>query len=146
MSGCANAYDDNEFIRQILCDWQCEEGISARTSDESISLISAAVVCDAKNMYDSVNRIVSSGLQLGEEKRLSLEVLTIRERAEATNAPLRWLDSDQQLADDLTKSFCVDKLLHTMRSGQLAITWDPDYVSAKRKRQARWKAQESRFG
>lgn len=146
VQACANAYDDNEFIRQILCDWQCEEGISARTSDESISLISAAVVCDAKNMYDSVNRTVSSGLQLGEEKRLSLEVLTIRERAEATNAPLRWLDSDQQLADDLTKSFCVDKLLHTMRSGQLAITWDPDYVSAKRKRQARWKAQESRFG
>ena len=29
-----------------------------------MSTIPAAVICDAKNMYDAVTRIVSSGLQL----------------------------------------------------------------------------------
>ena len=140
VQACANGYDDNEFIRQVVFEWQNEGGISARDSDTAVATIPAAVVCDAKNMYDAVNRIMSSGLQLGEEKRLSLEILSIRERSVETNAPLKWVDSDQQIADDLSKAFCVDKLLDAMQKGRLMIAWDPECVSAKRKRRARWNA------
>lgn len=110
VQACANAYDDLEFVKQLYYEVYHESGLSVSCADQQISTIPSAVVCDAKNLYDSVTRITSAGLQL-EEKRLCLEVINIKERSSAINAVLRWVDSDQQLADDLTKLFCVDKIL-----------------------------------
>lgn len=41
-----------------------EQGIKARNSVERIASIPAAVVCDAKLLYDSVKRVVSLGLPM----------------------------------------------------------------------------------
>ena len=97
-----------------------------------MSTIPAAVICDAKNMYDAVTRIVSSGLQL-RRKRLSLEVLSIKERCESTNSVLRWVDSDQQMADDLTKMFSVDRILLMLKHRLCSIVFDSTFTSVKKK-------------
>ena len=134
VQACTNAHDDAEFIRQLMYELYHVEGINHRTADMCISNIPAAVICDAKNMYDAVTRILSSGLQL-EEKRLCLEVLSIRERCENTQSVLRWVDSDQQVADDLTKLFSVDRLLLLLRRKCFSIVFDSTFTSAKKKRQ-----------
>ena len=134
VQACANAYDDVEFVKQLLFDLEHEQGISSYNSDHQIAGIPSAVVCDAKNLYDAVTRIASSGLQL-EEKRLCLDVITIKERAKSINAVLRWVDSNQEMADDLTKMFAVDKLIETLTRGRIKITFDSQFLSAKKKRQ-----------
>ena len=100
--------------------------------DEALSRMPSVVVTDSKNVYDSVVRIETSGLQL-EEKRLALEVLSIRERVLAAGVSCRWVDSDQQLADGLSKPFVMDSLLTSLQKGKLCLEFD-QFVSAKRKR------------
>lgn len=155
VQSCANGYDDSEFVRQLLYEFESSRGITAKTSDEDIARIPAAVVCDAKNMYDSVTRITSSGLQL-EEKRLCLEVWSIRERASATNAPLKWVNSNHQMADDLTKVFEVDKMLDLLQRRTFSIVFDDSFTSAKKENKAnqssekryhqkQWKQEENKI-
>ena len=134
VQACSNAHDDAEFVKQLLFEIEDVNGIHHSISDECIATIPSAVICDAKNLYDSVTRIISSGLQL-EEKRLSLEVLSIRERCENTNSTLKWVDSDQQIADDLTKLFAVDKMLMMLKRETCCIVFDSSFTSAKKKRQ-----------
>ena len=141
VQACANAYDDLEFVKQLYYEVYHESGLSVSCADQQISTIPSAVVCDAKNLYDSVTRITSAGLQL-EEKRLCLEVINIKERASAINAVLRWVDSDQQLADDLTKLFCVDKILEVLKQKEICIIFDSSFMSAKKKRQLKVQGNE----
>lgn len=97
--------DENDFVTP---------GIKAASSDEAVASILAAVVCEAKNLHDSVTRISSSGLQL-EEKRLCLEIMTFKERSQSMKCPLpRWVSNDQQIADVTTKMFEVDKMLNLL--------------------------------
>ena len=141
VQACSNAHDDAEFAKQVLFEFQCVSGINHKNSDDCISTIPSAVVCDAKNLYDAVTRIVSSGLHL-EEKRLSLEVLSIKERCEGINSQLKWTDSDQQMADGLTKLFTVDKLLEMLKRNSCCIVFDSSFTSAKKKRQERNREKE----
>lgn len=60
------------------------------------------------------------------------------------NSPLRWVDSDQQFADDLTKVFSVDKILDILGKKVISVVFDPSFISAKKKRQI--KSQEKRSG
>ena len=106
-------------------------------SDVCAASIPGAVFCDAKNVYDCAD----SGLQL-EERRLCLEIVSIQERKEAINSPLRWVDSDQQYADDRTEVFAVDKLLEILRKKTVCVMFDPSFISAQKKRQI--KSQEKK--
>ena len=112
---CANAYDELEYIKQRNCEIQCERGINTKTADALIATVEGAVIVEAKNLYHATTRATSAGLPL-EEKQLCLEVLDIKERAETTNSLLKWADTDQQFANDLTKFLSVDQLLNLLRN------------------------------
>ena len=99
-----------------------------------------------------MNRIETSGLQL-EERRLALEVLSIRERIKAAGMQLKCVDSDQQLADNLSKPFSYNSWLMAMERGSLCIQFDSQFTSAKKKRawfksqqtSAKTRSQQKRF-
>ena len=101
--------------------------------DQAASLFQSAVVTDSKNLYDAVNRIETSGRQL-EERRLALEVLSIRERAKASGMQLHWVDSHQQLADNLSKPFSFLSLLSALMKRELSLQFDSNFTSAKKTR------------
>jgi replicative superfamily II helicase len=48
---------------------------------------------------------------------------------------LKWVDSDQQIADDSTKLFAVDKMLMMLKRETCCIVFDSSFTSAKKKRQ-----------
>ena len=106
----SHAVDSHEFTKQMFLEWHNKHVIDYKHMDETLNRASSIIVTDSKNLYDSVSRIETSGLQL-EERRLALEVLSIRERVHATGMQLRWVDSDQQLADNLSKPFSCTTLL-----------------------------------
>jgi len=71
-------------------------------------------------------------------KRTAIDVLSIRERTQQTGILVKWVDSDQQLGDGLSKPNHFDSLLEMLRYGSLSIVFDPLFVSAKTKRQQIW--------
>ena len=137
----SHATDSHEFAKQTLMEWFNENPLEASRMDEALSQVSSVIVTDSKNLYNSANRIETSGLQL-EERRLALEVLSIRERIKAAGMQLKWADSDQQLADNLSKPFSYNSLLAAMERGSLCIQFDGQFTSAKKKR-AWYKSQQT---
>ena len=128
-----HAVDAHEFAKQTMLKWYNEHPIHPRDLDRALSTFDAIVVTDSKNLYDSGNRVETSGLQL-EERRLALEVLSIRERTHAAGIQFRWVDSDQQLADNLSKPFAFNNLLEALQKGEVCIHFGSKFTSAKKKR------------
>ena len=69
-----------------------------------------------------------------EEKRLSIEILSFRERKDATGTSCKWVDSDQQLADSLSKAYQFEAMLLAFQRGRISLLFDPSFKSARKKR------------
>ena len=117
----------------MIIEWFNEKTIPVKCMDQALSTIPSVMITDSKNLCDSVVRIESSGLQL-EEKRLALEILSIRERVSAAGVIYKWVDADQQLGDPLSKPFVYDNMLIALEKGRLCLEFDEGFTSAKRKR------------
>ena len=70
--------------------------------DETVKLTSGTVVTDSRNVYDKLETEVM--VIKGAEKRTSIEMLALKEAQTCTNVKLRWVHSEAQLANSLTKS------------------------------------------
>ena len=131
----SSSTDTHEFIKQIMLDWFNKETIESDEVDSAMRQVESVLVCDSRNLYDALAKIESSGLHL-EEKRTAIEVLSIRKRTKAAGIVLRWVDGDQQLADGLSKNNEYDQLIEIFRRGAIRLVFDPQFVSAKKKRAA----------
>ena len=92
------------------------------------------LITDAKALYDSYHREgISSSVV---DKRVSLEIRVMKERLEELSGSLRWMSSERQIADGLTKESARVLLASRLRHGKLKLTWDPHYVAHKKKSKA----------
>ena len=130
----SNATDTHEFSKQVLLEWFNPQKLDYREMEMHMQKVPSVLIMDSKNLYDAMSRIETSGLQL-EEKRVAIEILSIRERTSQTGILVKWCDSDQQLADGLSKPFHYDQLIDLLSLGVVSVVFDPLFVSAKRKRQ-----------
>ena len=89
---------------------------------------------DAKALYDSYHREGISSSVI--DKRVSLEIRVMKERMECLGGSLRWMSSERQIADGLTKESARSLLASRLRHGRLKLTWDPSYTAAKKKTKA----------
>ena len=94
----------------------------------------AQVITDCKSLYDALER--SESLTLGlTEKRTSIEVQAIKQHVLATNIATKWVNSDRQLADVLTKpQVPIINCLTLQRTGRWKIVFDETFTSAKKRR------------
>ena len=95
------------------------------------SSLEPTMVTDAKALYDSYQR-EALGNNLT-DKRTGLEIRVMKERLEGLGGRLRWMSSERQFADGLTKFGTRQLLADRLRYGKVKYTWDPDYVASKRK-------------
>ncbi|CAE7833265.1 RE1 [Symbiodinium sp. CCMP2592] len=70
--------------------------------DETVKLTAGTVVTDSRNVYDKLETEVM--VIKGAEKRTSIEMLALKEAQACTNVQVRWVHSEAQLANTLTKS------------------------------------------
>ena len=95
------------------------------------STLTPIMVTDAKALYDSYHREgVSSSVV---DKRVSLEIRVMKEMLEELNGQLRWMSSERQIADGLTKESARVLLAARLRHRRVKLTWDPNYVASKKK-------------
>ena len=95
------------------------------------SLLAPVMVTDAKALFDSYHREgVSSSVV---DKRVSLEIRVMKDRLSALGGNLRWMSSERQIADGLTKEAARLLLAQRLRHGRLKLVWDLSYKAAKKK-------------
>ena len=89
------------------------------------------VITDAKSLYDALERSESSTRNLT-ERRTAKEVTAIRQRLEHGFIFSKWVTSDRQMADGLTKPQAAWKSLEIMSAGKWKIVWDATFQSARK--------------
>ena len=89
------------------------------------------LITDAKALFDSYHResLVSSVT----DRRISLEIRVVKEQMESLGGSLRWVSSERQLADGLTKDTARQLFADRLRHAKVKFLFDPSYVAAKKK-------------
>ncbi|CAE6969386.1 RE2 [Symbiodinium sp. CCMP2592] len=114
-------------------------GVNLSAPDETVRKTRGCVVTDSRNVYDKLETEVM--VIKGAEKRTSLELLSLKEAQANTNVCIRWVHSEAQLANTLTKSGggrehdLFDKMGHTWR-----LVEDEKMMSARRRKEIRAEA------
>ena len=142
-----DAIDRLNWIRLFLADAIAPQSIDLRRVEEVLqNLPTSYAITDCKSLYDSIERQESSGLGL-QEKRTAVEVTAIRQTMSQTNLKTKWVNSDRQLADVLTKpGVSPDTILGLLRRGRWKIVFDPEFVSAKRCKAAKRERHFTKMG
>ena len=100
----------HEFCKLSFIDLNSSQSIDLRKANELLSSIESSVVVvvvvDARNVFDGVNKVESSGPQM-QEKHTAIELLA-KERLKQAKVTLKWVDGELELADVLTKLGCHD--------------------------------------
>ena len=92
----------------------------------------AHVITDCRSLYDALEKSESVGLGLT-EKRTAIEVSATRQQMQMSGIQTRWVNSDRQLADVLTKpNASPSSIMALQKSGKWKIVFDEDFVSAKK--------------
>ena len=102
------------------------------------------MITDAKALYDSYNKEGLTGSS-SVDKRTSLEIRVGKEQLQALGGVLKWMSSEKQFADGLTKSSTRTLLADRLRHHRQKLVWDPYYTSAKRKDAAEREASRNEF-
>jgi len=129
----AEALDALEFAKLFLAEVLDPYGIDLRYgADKAIAEICPSpLITDCKSLFDAVERSQSTGLNLS-ERRSSIEVMACRERMKLLDIHMRWVNSDRQLADGLTKSAAAWKLLAFQMRPVTKLIFDPEFTAAKK--------------
>ena len=68
---------------------------------ETVKKVDGCLITDSRNVYDKLNTEVLTVQDA--EKKANLELLSVKESQMATNLKVRWVHSEAQLANALTK-------------------------------------------
>ena len=91
-----------------------------------------AHVVDAKALYDL---LIKDEIQaaLGSDKRTAVETLVAQDKLRVCKAQIKWVSSEKQYADGMTKSDAAQLLADRLRSHQMRLKSDTNFQAAKKK-------------
>ena len=102
------------------------------------------MIVDAKALYDI---LVKDEIQAatGADKRTTIEALVCRDKLACCNGKVRWVSSELQYADGLTKESAAPLLGQRLRSHMTKLTSDESFQASKRKNMANRKKGENMY-
>lgn len=82
-------------------------------------MVPGYLVVDAKSLFDMLNKVGA----LTSERRVALDVISVKEALEEDQSKLRWVPTRHMLADVLTKlmTHIPPYLLHVLQKGRLSL-------------------------
>jgi hypothetical protein len=110
--------------------------VSKGKEDAAVRATRGLLITDAKSIYDAVTRSETQGLGL-QEKQSALELLGVKEQIQRDETDLRWVHSQAQLADGLTKTGARPVIEKFLEEQIWACKYDPAFESAKKRTKAR---------
>jgi hypothetical protein len=124
-----------DAMEHVMATWSLARfpGLDPRADDTLRAAGSAALVVDAKALYDTLGREHMNSVT---DKRTGIELMVVKERLAAMNAIRRWQSSERQYADGMTKLAARQLLADRLRGGELMLVYDPSFTAAKKKEAA----------
>ncbi|CAK8996451.1 Retrovirus-related Pol polyprotein from transposon RE1 (Retro element 1) (AtRE1) [Includes: Protease RE1, partial [Durusdinium trenchii] len=120
------------FVRLAWAEF-CAFEVDLKASEKAISQIPGTVVTDAKALFDILLKSDLNSAAAGlRDKYSALEVLCLLESLAKLGTKARWVHSDQQLADHLTKPLPAGTLHKVLSEGAWTLVFDPTFTSAKK--------------
>ena len=108
-------------------------GVDPRDAVRTVKQTDGCLVTDSKNVYDKLREEVL--VIKGAEKRTSIELIGLKESQWTTNLRIRWVHSEAQLANGLTKAHGGKEIELFYQMGHIwKIVEDPQMRSARRRR------------
>ena len=89
-----------------------------------------AMVTDCKALYDSVHR---ETVQAATDKRVAIESLVIKDLLRDLNCEWRWVSSERQLSDGLTKVGARQSFVERYRGSYVQLIADSNFTASKKK-------------
>ena len=125
-----------ELMYTRLC-WAelCGRTVDPGAFEKTLQSVQGVMVTDAKSLYDVVRKgeLNTAGLGL-RDKYSTLEMLSILERLRIGDTTTRWVNSDAQLADALTKPKTSSSLHKVLQEHMWTLVYDERFTSAKKLR------------
>ena len=108
--------------------------IDTRDPDQAVAKVPGCLVTDSRNVYDKLTCEVVS--IKGAEKRTNIEALALKESQNNTGLVIRWVHSEAQLANSLTKKGGKNEIEMFYRMRQRwRIVEDANMKSARKRRE-----------
>lgn len=89
-----------------------------------------AVITDCKALYDCIQR---ETIQQATDKRVAIEALVIKDLLKDLACQWKWISSERQLADGLTKIGARQSFVERYKGGYVQLVSDETYTAAKKK-------------
>ena len=89
-----------------------------------------AVITDCKALYDCIQR---ETIQQATDKRVAIEALVIKDLLKDLACQWKWISSERQLADGLTKIGARQSFVERYKGGHVQLVSDETYTAAKKK-------------
>ena len=127
----ATAVDSTEFV---VCFWHMIFNPLDTLKDTlqvKDPMLSPTFITDAKALYD--NYLCDAINHGATDKRTNLELRVVREQVEGMNGVLKWISSERQFGDGLTKIGACQLLCDRLRHGAIKFTFDPGYTASRKK-------------
>ncbi|CAL1159384.1 unnamed protein product [Cladocopium goreaui] len=147
LSAEAQAFGQAADMVEFICRyWICLFSLPSKLKEclDQRSDLEPVMITDAKALYDSYNKEGLTGSS-SVDKRTSLEIRVGKEQLQALGGVLKWMSSEKQFADGLTKSSTRTLLADRLRHHRQKLVWDPNYTSAKRKDASEREASRNEF-
>ena len=126
--------EDNLFLLRYAWAEFCGHQADLWDPDGQVRRVPGVLVTDSRNVYDRVEKpyITPKGAQ----KRVDIELLAIKESQNKNGLSVRWVHSDAQLANTLTKRGEEHQVNRFLAMGQQwRIVDDPDMFSGRKRKE-----------
>ena len=119
---CGQSADIAEYIARF---WSCLRRPTEKLRDcmDEVSTLKPCLITDAKALYDSYHKESLAGSS-SVDKRTGLEIRVAREQVSSLGGSLRWVSSERQYADSLTKMSSRSLLAERIRFHKMKLIWD----------------------
>ena len=139
---CVAAMDSLEYTRTLI--QGCLNADYTLQSPGEWVISKTALVVDAKALSDSIRAEIP---HISGDKRTKIEVMIVKKKMQECQALLRWVSSEAQYADGMTKPSARQLLTDRLRTHmfKLQADADEDFVAAKKKTQQQREANARKF-
>lgn len=125
---CAAAMDSLEYLRTFI--QGCAHASFELQNPGEWIIKQTALVVDAKALYDPIRAEVP---QLSGDKRAKIEIMAVKEKMAECRTVLKWVSSEVQYADGVTKPQARQLLVDRMRAHKFCFQADQDFIASKKK-------------
>ena len=125
----STALEELMMVKSFLMKIQFPE-LELKEIQEKLNVVKSAVITDCKALYDGMKR---ESIQQAADKRVAIESLVIRDLLRDLNCQWRWVSSERQLADGLTKTNARQAYIERHRGGYVQLVADENCTAAKKK-------------